>query len=614
MYCRVVACDFDGTGATNGQLAPELAAALGEARAHGVVTLLVTGRVHEDVEMLCADLSMFDAVVAENGAIICLPQWERTIQLGQPPSAELLGALRARGVPFHAGAVVVGTWERHAKDLFELVRQHGIDGQIVFNREAVMLLPTGINKATGIQRALEELGRSEHNLVAFGDAENDLPLFALAELAVAARGSVPVVARQAQDTLSQPNGGGVARYIHQLLRDGCRLPTPQRHRLLLGADASGAPVELPATGTHILVSGDPRSGKSWLTGLVAERLLERNYRFCLIDPEGDHGALAQRPRTLTFGRDLPLPEPAALLRLIVDHGLSLVLMLAALPQRSQRAYVESAVRALQDGSDVTGLPHWILVDEAHYFFGETTKCPARFDGGVNYLFSTYRPSLLSNSVLAAVGAHIVARTVIEEERYFITSVLQARGPHEIIPFEMLSALEPPRAGLLLQTPGGSRWSIFNPAARVTAHAHHARKYADVRVRSRAGVQRRRLPSCAAPRTPVASELMVTWSSIGRMISRNAAVGPLLAWAALHHRERDQSFERAMRTDRKAAAVSVAQKVLLHGLVHAGVGTHHDRVTDHEISHACARQCVVHHHTVVARPRCAAQEHPDEDEP
>jgi hydroxymethylpyrimidine pyrophosphatase-like HAD family hydrolase len=480
MYCRVLACDFDGTGATNGELAPELVAALGTARARGVATVLVTGRVHEDVEALCTDLSMFDAIVAENGAIVCLPQSQRTIQLGQPPAAELLGALRASGVPFHAGAVVVGTWERHARDLFDLARRHAVDGQIVFNRGAVMLLPTGINKATGTQRALEELSRSEHNLIAFGDAENDLPLFALAELAVAARGSVAAVARQAQDTLVQPDGAGVARYIHQLLEDGCRRPTPQRHRLLLGADASGDPVELPASGAHVLVSGDPRSGKSWLTGLLAEQLLERNYRFCLVDPEGDHAALAQRPRILTLGGDMPLPEPTALPRLIADHGLSLVLVVAALPQRAQRAYVESAVRALQAGSDATGLPQWILVDEAHDFFSASMWSP-RFDGGVNYLFSTYRPSLLSNAVHAAIGAHVIGRTVVEEERYCITSVLRACGPQGIVPYEALSEIEPPRAGLLLQTPGGSRWSTFTPAARVTAHAHHARKYADVRV-------------------------------------------------------------------------------------------------------------------------------------
>lgn len=43
MYCRVIACDFDGTGAANGRLAPEIAAVLGAARALGFVTLLVTG-------------------------------------------------------------------------------------------------------------------------------------------------------------------------------------------------------------------------------------------------------------------------------------------------------------------------------------------------------------------------------------------------------------------------------------------------------------------------------------------------------------------------------------------------------------------------------------------
>jgi hydroxymethylpyrimidine pyrophosphatase-like HAD family hydrolase len=44
MYCRVIACDFDGTGATDGHPAPELYAALAAARAQGIVTLLVTGR------------------------------------------------------------------------------------------------------------------------------------------------------------------------------------------------------------------------------------------------------------------------------------------------------------------------------------------------------------------------------------------------------------------------------------------------------------------------------------------------------------------------------------------------------------------------------------------
>jgi len=72
MYCRVIACDFDGTGAVNGHPAPELYAALAAAQAQGIVTLLGTGRVLEDVQRAC-EFSPFDAVVGENcaGVHIC---------------------------------------------------------------------------------------------------------------------------------------------------------------------------------------------------------------------------------------------------------------------------------------------------------------------------------------------------------------------------------------------------------------------------------------------------------------------------------------------------------------------------------------------------------------
>ena len=97
MYCRVIACDFDGTGATNGHPAPELYAALGAARTRGIVSLLVTGRVLEEVQRACEDLSPFDAVIAENGAVVHLCDLGRTIQIGRPPSEHFLGGLRAEG-------------------------------------------------------------------------------------------------------------------------------------------------------------------------------------------------------------------------------------------------------------------------------------------------------------------------------------------------------------------------------------------------------------------------------------------------------------------------------------------------------------------------------------
>ena len=90
MYCRVIACDFDGTGASGGKLAPEVAAALHRARGAGITTMLVTGRVLEDLRVALVDFSAFDVVVAENGAILWFPEREQTVQLEVPRDAGVL--------------------------------------------------------------------------------------------------------------------------------------------------------------------------------------------------------------------------------------------------------------------------------------------------------------------------------------------------------------------------------------------------------------------------------------------------------------------------------------------------------------------------------------------
>jgi hydroxymethylpyrimidine pyrophosphatase-like HAD family hydrolase len=338
MYCRAIACDFDGTGATDGHPAPELYAALAAARAQGIVTLLVTGRVLEDVQRACDELSTFDAVIAENGALIYLCALGRTIQIGEPPPEHFLGELRAQGVPFHTGAVIVGTSEQHANKVLDLIRRFGIDGQLVFNRAALMVLPSGIN-AVGIRRALDELGRSERNLVAFADAENDIPMLVDAEVGVAACGSVPAVMSLVDDRLSQPGGAGVAFYIRKLLEHGGVVPAPDRRAILLGRNSRGHPVTLPTSGTNVVVSGDPRSGKSWMAGLLAEQLMEQGYRICVIDPEGDYAQMGARLRVVTFGDELALLSPAAAGRLLSNEALSIILALSSLAPQDQLNYV-----------------------------------------------------------------------------------------------------------------------------------------------------------------------------------------------------------------------------------------------------------------------------------
>jgi hydroxymethylpyrimidine pyrophosphatase-like HAD family hydrolase len=480
MYCRAVACDFDGTGATNGRLEPEVAAALSTARTRGLVTLLVTGRLLGEVQALTPDLSMFDAVVAENGAVIHLPDMKRTIQLGLPPPEQFLGELRAHGVPFQAGAVVVGTWNRHLPQVMELIQRFGLDTQPIFNRDALMLLPSGLNKAVGTRRALAELSRSERNLIAFGDAENDLPMLALAEVGIAARQAVGAVVAQADEQLAREDGAGVARYIYQLLELGGTVPTPSRQQVILGTTADGTPAVLPSSGTNVMVTGDPRSGKSWLTGLVSEQLLDHGYRLCVIDPEGDHVSLGERPQVLVLGSDLGLPEPTAVPRLLCRQPMSLVLDLSGLSVEEQATYVDQLLVELGPACAATGLPQWVVVDEAQYFFHEANALARHFGGATNFLFATYRPSLVSDAVCAAVNSFLIRDTAVEEERYFITSLLQTYGPRDLVPADALAELRNGHVGLLTAHPTEPRWQAFAPVGRLTGHTHHGHKYSDTR--------------------------------------------------------------------------------------------------------------------------------------
>jgi hydroxymethylpyrimidine pyrophosphatase-like HAD family hydrolase len=479
MYCRAFACDFDGTGASNGHLAPEVAAVLAVARTRGYTSLLVTGRVLEDLRVASVDFTAFDAVVAENGAIVWFPSTNRTIQIGDPPPDGFLAGLRGLGIPFHAGAVVVGTWDQHAGEVLGLIRRFGMASQLVFNRAAMMVLPSGVDKAVGTQRALDELHRSAHNLIAFGDAENDRPLFDAAELSIAARGAVPSVAAVADDRLSLPGAAGVAHYVQGVLERDGRLATPARHGIALGTDDDGREVVLPVAGGDVMIGGDPRSGKSWLGGLLVERLVERGYRLCIIDPEGDYPPLGERPRVLTFGTLLSLPDPGALGTILNEEPITLVLDLSKLSQPEKQAYVERALPCLDRTRAASGIPHWILIDEAHYFLNERaapTPWPGSRTGG--YVLATYRPTLLAARVHAGVTAHLVTQTTVEEERYFTTTLLQGHTPGDRPAADALALVRDGKAGLLLEENGTRSWRVFTPARRAVEQAHHGRKYAD----------------------------------------------------------------------------------------------------------------------------------------
>src|SRR5262245_33201240 len=300
-----------------------------------------------DLRTVCPDVDrMFDAVVAENGALVYFPERREQRMLGDPPEPALVEALRRRGVPFDMGEAILATDAPFAEAALAAIQETGVDRTLVFNKSALMLLPGGVTKATGLGVALGALELSPHNMVGIGDAENDHAFLAMSECAVAVADAVPALRERADYVTHAPSAAGVVEFIEEhLLRDlADLLPRLTRHDLRLGERANGQPVTVAAHGTRLLIVGPSGSGKSTLTGVLAERVVESGRSLLLLDPEGDYRTLSELERVVVFGGkgERALPTADEIDQLLRQPAAGLVLDLSAMSRSEQVAYASTA--------------------------------------------------------------------------------------------------------------------------------------------------------------------------------------------------------------------------------------------------------------------------------
>jgi hydroxymethylpyrimidine pyrophosphatase-like HAD family hydrolase len=216
---KALATDYDGTLADDGKVSQGTLAALRRAKKSGRKLVLVTGRELEDLMRTFAEIDIFDIVVAENGALIYTPcPRPRERPLASPPPPEFAKELAERGVgPISSGRIIVATWEPHQKVVLDTIRDMGLELEVIFNKGAVMVLPSGVNKASGLCAALMDLRIHPSEVVAVGDAENDHSLLAVCGLGIAVANAVPALKKHADLVMLQPRGAGVVELIDQML-------------------------------------------------------------------------------------------------------------------------------------------------------------------------------------------------------------------------------------------------------------------------------------------------------------------------------------------------------------------------------------------------------------
>ena len=170
-------------------------------------------------------------------------------------------ALAERGVPCRRGEVLLAIDGEHAATVVEVIGMLGLDCQIVRNRTAVMVLPAGVTKGTGLGAVLTEMTLSPHNTIAVGDAENDLSLFGVAEIGAAVASAVASVREHADLVLEKEDGAGVADLLAGPYLSGARRWCPPRWWVEIGTFDDGTPVKVPGSQARMLVTGPAGSGR-----------------------------------------------------------------------------------------------------------------------------------------------------------------------------------------------------------------------------------------------------------------------------------------------------------------------------------------------------------------
>lgn len=483
MRFLTIALDYDGTIARNDQLDSRVREAIAELRAQNIVVLIVTGRILEDLRRVAGDLHFVDGVVAENGAVIEFTDSGYSRVLGPPPPANLMEALGHEGISFKAGQSIVEADAAEAPRLLAILERLELPLALVFNRGRVMVLPQAISKATGLNEALKILRLSPHNAIAIGDAENDHELLQSCEVGVAVAWGSEVLKASADYVLPGTGPAAVADYMRELAKSRrISVPLKTRRGLLLGYTDSGQPMTLAVRGRTVLVSGDTKSGKSWVAGLLCEQLILYGYSLLIIDPEGDYTSLEALPGVMVFGGPDPLPLPRDLLRALRHADVSVVIDLSRTPHDQKVEYVRNLLPGIATLRRHTGLPHRIVVDEAHYFLhDQDVQEMLDLELGA-YTLATYRASYLHSSVLATAEAIIVTRESNPQEVSALWKLCQScQGEGSESEWaQLLGSLVIGGAVVLpLTTEAGGTARRIRLAPRFTPHARHVAKYIDI---------------------------------------------------------------------------------------------------------------------------------------
>lgn len=216
---NILIFDYDGTLTFETAEIPQITReALRKMKDKQLATLgIISGRDLPFLMKVDESLShVFSFLIAENGAVSYFHDLRKKEVLGKDWSERARNVFAKSGIPMHFAEVMFATAIENAPKVSDFLSKAHLDVKLVPNRDSLMVLPPDVDKGTGVAATIQHFGTTRKLfLTCFGDGENDLALFAPADLGVAVANAVDALKKIADVVTEKPGGYGVAEYLYE---------------------------------------------------------------------------------------------------------------------------------------------------------------------------------------------------------------------------------------------------------------------------------------------------------------------------------------------------------------------------------------------------------------
>ena len=219
----------------------------------------------------------------------------------------------------------------------------------------------------------------------------------------------------------------------------------------------------------VLIAGSSGIGKSTLATALTERMAERQFEFCVFDPEGDYEELEH---AVSISDAATPPRIEETLKLLRQIRANVVVNTQALAVAERPPFFAKLLPHIAGLRARTARPHWLLIDEAHHLLPAgradvSQVLPEEIPAAV---FITVHPETLSSDALKTVRTVIALGDKANEVVAVLCKTIDVRAPERV---DLAKADE-----VLFWTVGSKTGQAVRAERPRQAHKRHTRKYAE----------------------------------------------------------------------------------------------------------------------------------------